>query len=167
MNNTSTALAEGNLHAELRDGLGAKLFDEVRQEAGIISFGATVDNAHLWEKYADNEHGVCMGFDTQILGLKAHPVNYVEEGKEPTLRYFEAMPKEIRAAACLVKYAKWGAEAEVRIIIPKRAHTFFAFRKEAVVSVTFGVNALENFKTQVRRIIAEEYWHVRCIERKL
>ena len=161
---TWMALTEGGLYSELRAGQGHRLLDEVRQKAGVASFGKTSDNAHLWREYADEGRGVCIGFETRSLGFKAHPVEYVEEGQEPELRYFGATREQIRAAASLVKYALWRAEDEVRVIIPTKARNFLFFPKEAIVKVVLGSKCPEAFKMQVKRILEERYRDVPCVD---
>jgi len=165
LNDTSIAMTEGGLHHELISGLGVQIFNEVRQEAGVISFGKTADNAHLWEKFANEERGLCYGFETGVLGFKAHPVKYVKVGEEPALSYFEASRPALREAACLLKYIEYQPEDEVRIILPKKAGTFLKFEKAALLSVTFGANCRASFKSRVRKILARDYPNSVCIER--
>ncbi len=165
LNDTSTALIEGGLHQQLMGGLGVQIFNQVRREAGVISFGKTSDNVHLWEKFANKERGICYGFETGAIGLKAHPVKYVKVGEEPSLSYFEASPAALREAACLLKYIDYLLEDEVRIILPKRANTYLMFENAALVSVTFGAKCQVSFKSRVRNILKREYPNAKCTER--
>lgn len=157
LNDTSRALEQGRLYEELRNGTGARLLDEVRRESGVLSCAATDTNLHLWEKYADNDRGVCYGFETRVLGFKADPVIYIPETETPVAKYFESEPIDLRTATCLVKYDRWSREEEVRIIIPRCARTYLLFDKCALVSVTLGANAPTKFRRRLHHILAERY----------
>jgi hypothetical protein len=165
LNDTSIAMTEGGLHRKLMNGLGAQILNEVREEAGVISFGKTADNSHLWEKYANEECGLCYGFETGVLGYKAHPVTYVKVGEEPALSYFEASHSALREAACLLKYVEYLPEDEVRIILPRKAGTYLKFARTALVSVTFGARCKASFKLRVRKILSCQYPNAVCAER--
>ena len=130
------AFLDGEMLKDLQNSLGQGLLDAVRRESGVVCFGATADNAYLWKKYGGNSSGICFGFNSQRLGCKADPIEYVRELR--TIRYFEASRAEIRRVACLTKRVEYRAEEEFRIIVPKRANTALSFPKDALTSITLG-----------------------------
>jgi len=158
LNTTSLAVVQGKICEDLRTGLlGASLIDQVRQEAGVICFGTTADNSHLWGKYAGQGKGFCLGFETHYLGKKALKVSYINEPKHDKLRYFESSLDEIREALCLIKDKVWKDEQEVRIIISRAAGQLLHFSHEALVSVTLGESIRKRDALKLRRLVKGKY----------
>ncbi len=158
---TSLALHNGMLYEQIRFGeTGQRLLDAVRLESGVISFGRTPDNRHLWEHYAQKWEGFCLGFETKGIGLVAHDVIYDDRPSLSELRYFESPHNAIREALCLIKGQQWRPEDEARIIIPRRAGQELTFDPGTLTRVICGSRMVPRDKDKLRCILAETYPHV-------
>lgn len=161
-----TLIRQGGFADEMKRTRGCQIFDEVRREAGILSLGGTADNEYLWERYADEDRGFCLGFNSEVLGHVAHPVIYVNSISGRALNYYRSSRASIREAACLTKGDKFKLEDELRIIVARGAGTKLSFKPEALVSVTFGRRMLRRDRRKIQRILSRRYPHARLSTRR-
>ena len=89
---------------------------EYYQHQGILSLTENCNNSFMWNKYANNEEGFCIGYNTKVLfsflGMGG-PVEYVDEMPiilpEPFMDSFIATRNRI-----FFKHKKWIVEEEYR-----------------------------------------------------
>lgn len=135
---------------------------------GVLSLTAYPDNLDMWNKYANNGNGFCVGFDSIKLfehvggGGKVH---YVEE--LPIIYYDDDNTTE-QIKQIFFKETKWSFEKEYR------THKFnstpmstndrtIVIPTEAFKTVSFGWNMMDNQKEEIVNICNEQDFHVKFV----
>ena len=156
---TWLALGPAGLYHGIRHGdKGLRLFDEVLRDSGVISFGKSSKNDHLWAHYAGEGSGFCIGFEAKKLG--PHPirdVQYCSLDNMERLKYFEMNREQILLWTCLTKDTKWSAEQEARLILVNRANSDLVFSPEAIVEVVAGDKMDKPSLDRMQRIVEQKY----------
>lgn len=91
--------------------------DEMNARAGWVCFSRMWSNPVIWAHYAEQHHGLCLGFDVPDDVCK--PVRYVEE-REP-FPDLDALSEEEKLEATnrmlFTKYRQWEYEDEIRVSV--------------------------------------------------
>ncbi len=139
-----------------------KYYNQFVSNIGILSLSKNYKNILMWSHYADNHKGLIFEFETshKLNSPSSCFLNYLETGplkidykdKYELLSY--ATDKEILADVImkllLTKYSAWEYENEYRVIDTKHQGEK-KFRKEELISIIFGANALT---PQIERMIS-------------
>jgi hypothetical protein len=148
-------------------------FDQYFQRIGILSLTAEPCLDEMWKKYANDQKGFCVGYNSRIL--------FEHLGGGAKVEYFDEMPillpdpimnrEEIRFKQVYFKERKWEFEQEYRtqkfwfdgatandrnIKIPK----------EAFNSVILGKNMTQKDKLEITKAIKENIGIIKIIEHK-
>ncbi len=89
--------------------------DGLNEFMGLLCFSANWNNPVQWSHYADNHHGLCLGFDVASV---AHKVAYVTERlpSKPRALQVEASAAEAHVMEILTtKFEHWRYEDEYRV----------------------------------------------------
>lgn len=91
-------------------------FEEYCRCHGVLSLTADPGNEEMWKKYADNNHGFCVGFDSKKLASISGgggPVTYCNE--LPKILIWVDDPKTEHVKRVYYKEKKWVFEKEYRL----------------------------------------------------
>lgn len=149
-----------------------KLIDE---RTAVLSLTYDCENKCMWNKYADNGSGFCIGIqlpdDESFWGIKGN-VTYVD--KLPIIKPVPLMTlDEQHIYRIMYKEKKWSFEREVRL------HSFreFPFKKnervrrvsnQYVKEIIFGYNMTQDHKNEILRILQEKkFSDLKLFEMKL
>ena len=129
----------------------AMLREGIRREmdgTGVCCFSQCWDSILQWAYYSQGHQGVVLGFDVTsdpLFFIAPIKVEYVVE--YPTLNFLKN--REACIKALITNKAKvWEHEAELRVY--KKPKGNYAFSKEALTEVTFGVNCSYESERRVR-----------------
>jgi len=134
------------------------------KELAFARFFARPDNPLLWDRWADKHRGLVLELDTTYPGFNS---------KKQVLRpvvYGQSRPQADHSMkpfpALFHQPAEYAQEEEIRLIRPiaeakgskpltngNLVH-FYSFPPKAIISVTLGVNASEETREQVKRILS-------------
>lgn len=147
--------------------------EEYYQHQGILSLTENCDNDFMWNKYANNEEGFCIGYNTKILfrsiGMGG-PVEYVDElpkvFPEPFMEPFVATRNRI-----FFKHKKWIDEDEYRTskFFPNKAtieDRQVEIPKSAFNKVIIGSKISEADKLHLKEEILKSIGEIEIVERK-
>lgn len=144
--------------------------EEFNQNIGILSMTTDCNNDEMWHKYANNHHGLCIGFDTKLLSTSAGgggEVKYVH--KLPEIDYIneDFCTKHIKNI--YLKEDKWSFEKEYRL------HKWWGnnatekdrnieLPKDCIVKIILGKNMSETAKEEIKAISKDKYPNAEIIE---
>jgi len=122
---------------------GKDYFDKINKISGVISLTSKADNILMWSHYSNNHHGICVGFNTEILqSLEVFDfigkVSYTKEypfisgAFEIDQRFYLEM---------FSKSADWEYEDEYRITKRHMENRTATLPKEAIDRVIIGCEA--------------------------
>lgn len=146
----------------------------------VLCLAEEPDNIVLWNNYANNHKGICIGLKTKIednsLGIQFDDLDLtlqlprVTKGFLPTTKviYTPKMPKEynrlkddisVLTEFLKTKHSKWSYEEERRILYPfnKINKHGISFDKSSLESVIFGMNVDPIEQKNITNIINQEY----------
>lgn len=133
---------------------------EYNQQFGVLSLTIDLTSFEMWEKYASNHAGFCVGFDPRMMlkdKTKVGAFGLVEYFKKlPTIHPFE---DSIQRAFKQIYYKedKWKFEKEYRVhkLHPKKISStqrLFSVPEEAVIEIVFGACMKEEHKLEIIEI---------------
>ncbi|MCQ2326916.1 MAG: DUF2971 domain-containing protein [Bacteroidales bacterium] len=144
---------------------------EYDETHGILSMTEDSDNKYLWENYANNYAGICVGFDTEILCAINNGISgggavtyykqlpYIDISRDSIEKQFE---KKIFSKDSM--YAK---EKEYRFIksgIKNENQRKLIFPNNAILKIIIG-NALENnAKNEIKDLVKSKFNKAEIIE---
>jgi hypothetical protein len=129
--------------------------DEWIGKCGIFSLTTENDNPLMWEGYAEDYSGICIGFDKYVLQDTVHVI-------ESPVRYYETLPKrglfdspeELYMKMLSTKSTDWEYENEYRILKLNAASKTFTIPLEGIVEVIFGCKMSKDDKDELIKIIS-------------
>ena len=136
------------LNRETRDSLIEALFSDYCKCHGVLSVTANPSNSRMWEEYANNHTGFCVGFDSTKLAMASGgggPVTYTD--CIPDIRIWVDSPEEEHVKRVFYKEKKWEYEQEYRLCkiwplaaIHKKIERNITLPDGCIVSVICGKN---------------------------
>lgn len=134
--------------------------EKERNKLGICCLSESWESAPMWAHYADNNNGICIGFDAHILQLGKPAHSSEEEAEEDAtickggiellkVRYKKDYPyipecPENLKRIVTYKHINWSYEKEFRLIHGNSAHKWFYFSNKAIKEVMLGANIKED-----------------------
>lgn len=99
----------------------AHFHDLIRDNIGVVAFGARPDDILMWSHYAGRHNGICLQFrctrpEHIDFFVHAHRVRY--RRNVPVVNFYTTSDKEKAHAYALTKAKHWRYEGESRIVIP-------------------------------------------------
>jgi len=98
------------------EGFQENFFNDFSDRLGVLSLTANSENEKMWFKYADNNQGICIGYDSKVLFTKV--------GGGGKVQYYDELPillptpfnslDEHRVNQVYAKEIKWQFEEEYR-----------------------------------------------------
>ncbi|MBR9855545.1 MAG: DUF2971 domain-containing protein [Algicola sp.] len=146
---------------------------EYYQHEGILSLTENWNNDSMWNKYANNGQGFCIGYDTRIMFKflgGGGPVTYEDEipiiMPEPFMKFEEAMRNRV-----YYKLKKWEFEEEYRTkkFWPHPASISdrqIKLPREAFNRIIFGDNISSKDKDEIINCVQEFIGDIEIVERK-
>lgn len=114
--------------------------ESVSEKIGVLCLSESRDNILMWGHYADNHHGICIGFDSRNAFFKhVHPVNY--SAARPTINAFRDTRDQMLDAAIFTKADQWAYESEWRQIRYEAGAGVLVFPPHALAVVILGCKA--------------------------
>ncbi|MBW9113180.1 DUF2971 domain-containing protein [Rhizobium cauense] len=154
-----------------------QLSDALAAEAAkfkVLCLSSSPTVAPLWGNYAENIQGVALQFSPRSddsIFLTARPVNYVEH--EPVLFDDQGFidwlsgrrgfaDTDVSSQVVYTKTADWAYEREWRIVAgcgwkPDEEREFVEFSVDDLEAVIFGSRTTEDFREEVKQLVAERY----------
>ncbi len=148
-----------------------KYFNEFFERIGILSLTADSQNSDMWNKYADNSKGVCIGYNSRIMFEHLGGGGAVEYVYELPILFPEPIMThhQISTTQVYTKLREWEFEKEYRTMkfweIPaneKKRQVILP--KEAFNSVILGENISENNRNNIKRAIKENIGNIPIID---
>lgn len=133
-----------------------KFFKSQKEKFGVCCFTWSYKNIVLWANYADNHHGICLGFknlhpvEKGVYGI--YPVNYVSKIEQYKFSSFED-EKYWEHWLC-TKSADWQYEDEVRLI-SKSYNGKLGFPKEALTEIFLGLSVSKDKEQDIINSLIE------------
>jgi len=129
--------------------------DELMQKVGIFSLTTENNNPLMWEKYADNYSGICIGFDKFVLQNTIHVIeSSVRYENSPKRNLFDS-PEEWYMKMLSTKSTDWEYENEYRMLKLDSAYKTFTIPLEGIVEVIFGHSIQKDKKEKMITIIGK------------
>lgn len=155
---------------DYRDALSRELFQEYCHRFGVLSLTADARNDKMWNKYADQHSGFCIGYNKLILEKYiggAGPVVYTDN--LPHVRYFvdDVMTQHIKNT--FFKTKQWSFEKEYRVHklwehdVSNEERNIYV-PEEAISVIVLGSKMPEENKDVIRSIVAVKYHHTQVVE---
>lgn len=147
-------------------------WDSYNQRMGVLSLTALPNNNDMWQKYANNHRGFCVGFNSKILfeslASGGGHVEYVDE--LPILRPLADHRIE-HMIQVFFKERKWEFEQEYRTYrfwdspagVEQRN---VKFPKEAIKEIFIGKDATQKSEEEIRFIVTQNLPHVDVLRLK-
>lgn len=146
---------------------------EYYHHQGILSLTENYNNDFMWDKYADNDKGFCIGYNTKLLfnhiGMGG-PVEYVDElpiiFPEPIMDIFTASRNRV-----FFKHKKWKEEEEYRAskFFPNKANIGdrqIKIPENAFNRIIIGNSMAESDKDELKKEIIKNIGEIEIVERK-
>lgn len=138
---------------------------------GVLSMTIDCDNEKMWSKYACDNQGLCIGFDTKLLvncGSGVGNINYVKD--LPIINFIENSIEEKHIINILHKKEKWSFEKECRIYKQwldgaTENDRNVSLPNNCIVEIILGNNMSAESKEEVRLIAKEKYPNAKIIEK--
>lgn len=138
---------------------------------GVLSMTANPSNDEMWEKYADNNRGICVGFDTKSLFECVNggggEVQYTDE--LPVIDFLKDNLLEKHIKNVYFKESKWGFEEEYRL------HKMWKHKASdderniqlpdsCITEIHIGKYVTPKDKSEILKIAKEKYPNAKIIE---
>jgi len=123
-------------------------------KSGVICFSKKCDDILLWSHYADKQHGVCLKFDTKILGMNFYEIDYrskqydMDELNGRTLVDYTEMVI-IRKAEEWLYEGEWRAFGNIPLDPQNDEDRKRKFDKKALTGIFFGCMIKDDEKCKV------------------
>ena len=144
--------------------------EEFYNRIGILSMTTNYNNDEMWKKYANENKGFCVGFDTNILFQYVGGGGHVYyEDMLPVIDFVKDDYVEQYLKNTFFKEQKWAFEQEYRLhkrwqqtaTIEQRS---LKLPKECIVVIILGKYMTENNKEEIKGIAKENYPNAKIIE---
>lgn len=138
---------------------------------GVLSTTANSNREEMWEKYADNHKGLCIGFDTDLLSSVVGggvPCIYVD--KLPIVDFIRDNNDEKIIKKIVYKESKWEFEEEYRLTKMWSTKVSNDVRniklpQNTIVEVILGKNMTDEHKKEIKEICSTHHPKAKLIER--
>ncbi len=107
----------------------------------------------MWSHYADQHKGFVLQFDIVHDVRNFLPIIKVNYSNKYPLINWSKLTPAVTAIALKRKHKEWEYEKEWRIINTSGARTYFKFKPEVIIGLTFGCRASERFKNKIFKIL--------------
>lgn len=135
------------------------IFDKFNSKAGVLSLTEDPLNEYMWDNYADNNKGFCIGLDTDVVINNLNvfgscgPVQYYKELPLRSL-FFDKKEGEPAFFDAFQKLDKWRFEKEYRVFLFKERpleeqERRIKIPKESIVEVILGVKIPKKDKVEI------------------
>ena len=150
--------------------LKKELNEKFNNRLGILSMTTNYNNNEMWKKYANENKGFCVGFDTNILFQYVGGGGHVYyEDMLPVIDFVKDDYVEQYLKNTFFKEQKWAFEQEYRLhkrwqqtaTIEQRS---LKLPKECIVVIILGKYMTENNKEEIKGIAKENYPNAKIIE---
>jgi Protein of unknown function (DUF2971). len=136
--------------------------NEFNDRFGVCSLTADSENADMWEKYANDSKGICIGFDSsKLFGVVGGggEVIYVEE--LPTIDFVNDDFKTKHGKNIFFKENKWAFEKEYRLHkfwkdSPKMENRNILMLEDCIVEVILGKDISEENKKEIIELLHKQ-----------
>lgn len=136
---------------------------EFNNKFGVCSLTADSKNPDMWEKYANNSTGICIGFDSsKLFGVVGGggEVMYVDE--LPAIDFINDNFVEKHSKNIFFKEDKWAFEKEYRLHkfwegIPTQDDRNILMQDECVVEVILGKDISDENKAEITELVGRKY----------
>lgn len=148
-------------------------YNGVFSKLGVTCFSEKYDNKIMWDRYAEGSKGVCLIFDTVVIGD-----HYKFKGQK--VRYFKTLPKYFFDASgkmeighiVFSKTTEYKIENEIREVInfqfEDKIDRNIEFNPIALVGIIIGPNCSKKNKDIIQCLINKrKYRHVELIESRV
>lgn len=136
---------------------------------GVLSMTEACNNEKMWQKYANEHKGFCIGISTVFFenyALRGGPIEYFEE--LPSIDFEKDSLDEI-ITKNFYKEAKWSFEKEYRIA--KRWNhkvttdeRIIKIPDDCIIEIILGKNMPNQDKEEIKGIVRNKYPHATVIE---
>jgi len=137
--------------------------DEFNERFGILSVTEDCSNEEMWEKYANDSKGICIGFDTEkLFSVVGGGGKVLYDDILPETDFINDDFKTKHAKNIFFKEKKWEFEKEYRLHKfwenkPSKEDRNIAMPKDCIVKVILGKNISEENKNEITKLINEKY----------
>ena len=144
--------------------------DEFNSRFGILSVTEDCSNEDMWNKYANNSHGICIGFDTaKLFSVVGGGGEVIYEENLPVIDFINDDFKTKHAKNIFFKEKSWAFEKEYRLHkfwkdSPTQEDRNIAMPKDCIVEVILGKSISEENKNEISRLVKEKYPNAQLIE---
>ena len=169
-------------HPEYLSGLFLEKFGKhVNGNLGIFSLSEREDSILMWAHYASNHKGFVLGFNSEHSFFQRQRDDHRDIGTIQQVHYSEERLEvaiadiSTESRMFLRKNSEWGYEKELRLIrrLDKAAEVIravdpfiylFDIPKDAIASITFGMNTSDKDQSSVLQKIGSDplLAHIRC-----
>lgn len=144
--------------------------NEFNNKFGVLSLTANCNNDAMWDKYANNHMGVCLGFDAKALFDcvgGGGEVQYVD--KLPTIDFAKDNFVQRHIKNIFFKEKKWNFEQEYRLhkMWASKASVddrCFRFPTDSLVEIRLGKDMLLSDKLEIKQIAKLNFPKAKIIE---
>lgn len=136
--------------------------ENLRKTKGVTCFSATNLDIRMWSHYADKHAGFCLEFDTKrdLAFDAAFEVLYQDYNPKVSHTKLKGhLQKQGLIVAQLMmgyKHSSWTHEEEWRVVYSK-PKALYAYSKEALVGVYFGLKMLQERRNEIILILQENF----------
>ena len=150
--------------------LKKELNEKFNNRLGILSMTTNYNNDEMWKKYANENKGFCVGYDTSILFNYVGGGGFVQYVEELPVIDFARDDDDTKRDKCLYyKEQSCVFEQEYRLhkMWPQTAtieQRSLKLPKECIVVIILGKHMTEHNKEEIKRIAKENYPNAKLIE---
>lgn len=146
--------------------LSTVLIESLNSAMGISCFSEISESPLMWAHYANSHQGVCLKFDTSkesFIRNNLIPVQYYEQYPEFVMDNFNIDEVNIFFLQYIAsKGDDWDYEFEWRSITEQGGDRMYAFEKELLTGVIFGMRSSDEFISNTVKTLQEnEYPNVK------
>ena len=157
-------------HPDERSKIVTEYTQEFNDRFGVLSMTADFNNNAMWEKYANQHKGLCIGFDSEMLfervggGGKVEYVNHL-----PVIEFLKDDVKLWHIKNIFFKEDKWSFEKEYRLhkMWEDKAtddERNIELPQSCIREVILGKDMPPQDKEEIQEIIKNKYPHAKIIE---
>lgn len=134
--------------------------------SGIACFSTTNKEILMWAHYADNNQGICLGFNSRIDidPILMKNVDYVSEDELNQIPYFLEKEKAFLKLYCR-KSDKWRYEEEIRLFVFNKQGEI-SFDKSLLKEIILGYKVTSENINKIKNAIDKNAYNVTCYKSK-
>jgi len=138
-------------------------------------FSATIDanNAEMWEKYGNDSHGICIGFDAKkLFEVVGGGGEVFYDNEIPVIDFVLDSWEEKHIKNILFKESKWAFEKEYRLTkmwqgYPSQEDRNLSLPEGSIVEVILGKNISTENETEITELVQEKYPNAKIIKSEI